>query len=398
MTRLLACCALCLVATTVRADDSASSVESFLHDGRFAEGETAMLLALDANPDDGEARFGLGVIQVLRAVENLGRALYDYGAVSERAHQRFLRLPVPANENPSAVSYRELGRVLDAFANDLDRAEATLARIRGDDVKLPLRLAKIPFDFTGTGEERTTLMEVLHRITDGRLKSEQENPDFRVHFDRGDVAWLRGYCHLLSGMVEGYRALDYEQTFAQRVGNVFPKVETSGATDGDAEWHAIRVVDAPRLRRMRLHLIAVCELNDETWAHIRRETDDDYEWLPAPQQTDHLGMPMTDELIDAWLAMMRQFEELLKGERLLPGSLLCIIDPDHDQSQGLNLRTLLDDPPVDLLNQQRIQEQGINAKYLEPESGKPLFDFNALFAVFRLLSGPFGTAQAIRLN
>jgi hypothetical protein len=89
------------------------------------------------------------MIQFARAVENFGRALYEYGAVSEKATQPFLRLPVPKNETPSTISYKALGRVLDAFAADLNRAEATLAGITDDTVKLRLRLglAKVTFDF-----------------------------------------------------------------------------------------------------------------------------------------------------------------------------------------------------------------------------------------------------------
>src|SRR5262245_7784808 len=162
MTRLLVLFTVSLVATPVfAADPPPPLAEKFLHDGKFADGETASLLALDADPKDDEARFGLGVIQFVRAVENLGKALYEYGAVSEKATQPFLRLPVPRNENPSAISYKALGRVLDAFAADLGRAEATLAGVKDDKVKLRLRLAKVAFDFAGTGKDRATLFDLL---------------------------------------------------------------------------------------------------------------------------------------------------------------------------------------------------------------------------------------------
>ena len=399
MTRLFVLFAVCSVAIPVRAaDPPPPQAERFLHDGRFADGETASLLALDANPSDDEARFGLGVIQFVRAVENLGKALYEYGAVSEKATQPFLRLPVPKNEKPSAISYKALGRVLDAFAADLDRAEATLAGVKDDKVKLRLRLSKITFDFAGTGKDRTTLLDLLTDLNGGRFDFQKANPDFRVHFDRGDVAWLRAYCHLLSAMVEGYRAVDVEARFERRVKRIFPKVEAP-AKKADPNWNGgLKVVDAPRLRRMRLHLVAVCELNRETWEHIRKETDDDYEWLPHPKQTDQLGLPLTDERIDAWLAMMKQWEELLKGERLVPSHLIRAVLVDHEQGQGLNLRKLLDDPPADLFNGERIRKKGIDAKYLEAENGRQVFDIQALIAVIRLFDGPFGFAYAARLN
>jgi hypothetical protein len=335
MTRLIVLCVVCTLAGPVWASDPPLPLaEDFLHDGRFAEGETALLLALDAHPADDEARFGLGVIQFMRAVENLGQALYEYGAVSEKANQPFLRLPVPRNEKPSAISYKALGRVLDPFATDLNRAEATLADRKDDNVKLRLRLAKINFDFAGTGEDRTTLIALLTKLNEGRqLEFQKANPDFRVHFDRGDVAWLRAYCHVLSAMVEGYRAMDEETGFEERVKEIFPKVEPTAKT-ADKDWTGVKLVDSPRLRRMRLHLVAVCELNRETWRHICAESDNDCEWLPHPKQTDQLGLPLTDQRIDGWLAMMNQWEGLLKGERLLPSNLLSMVCPGHEKGQG----------------------------------------------------------------
>ena len=409
MTRLLALVGACALVAQPRAADPPPLAqpraadplpplaERFLHEGKFAEGETASLLALDANPKDDETRFGLGMIQFARAVENLGRALYEYGAISDKATQPFLRLPVPRNEKPSTISYRALGRVLDAFATDLGRAETTLAGITDDQVKLRLRLAKIRFDFAGTGKDRTTLIELLNKLNGDRFQFQKTNPEFRVHFDRGDVAWLRAYCHLLSAMVEGYRAVDEEAGFEDRVKDVFPKVESSDRKVEDW-WQGLRVVDAPRLRRMRLHLVAVCELNCETWKYIRAETDDDYEWLPNSKQTDQLGLPLTDERIDRWLAMMEQWEGLLKGERLVPSWMIKFVHAGHPDGQGLNLKKLLDDPPADLLNVTRIQEKGIDAKYLEAEKGKKSFDPDAVLQVIRVFDGPFGFAYAARLN
>ena len=375
-----------------------SPAEKYLHSGKLADGETALLLTLDEKPTDDEARFGLGVVQFVRAVENLGRALYEYGAVSDKSNTPFLRLPVPKNEKPSAISYKALGRVLDAFAADLMRAEKTLAEITDDKVKLKLRLADIALDFTGRGDKRTKLLDLLTTLNGGRFDFQKKNPDLRAHFDRGDVAWLRAYCHLLAAGVEAYRSVDEEAGFEERVKDVFPKVEATGKK-ADPEWaNTLHVVDAPRLRRVRLHLVAVCELNRETWKHIRAETDDDFEWLPHPKQTDQLDLPLTDERIDAWLAMMEQWEGLLKGERLLAGMWIRFAYDKHPEGQGLNLKKLLDDPPADLFNFNRLKEQGIAAKYLEAEKGKKAFDLNAVVAVFNLLNGPFGFAYAARFN
>lgn len=45
--------------------------------------------------------------------------------------------------------------------------------------------------------------------------------------------------------------------------------------------------DASRLRRMLLHLVTVCELTRKTWEHMRRKTDDNYEWRPTGLRLRH---------------------------------------------------------------------------------------------------------------
>ena len=201
------------------------NAEKAMHDGRLADAERMLLLALDADPKDDRLRFQLGIVQVFRAVENLGKAMYEYGAVSENARQPFLRIPVPNNPKPATISYQKLGRVLDLFAFELRRAETSLAEITDDDVVLPLRLAPIQFDFSGREKQRVSLMKILERLNRQELPFAEKNPEFLVHFDRGDVAWLRAYCHLLCGMVEAYRSADEEAGFADRVSMVFPKIE-----------------------------------------------------------------------------------------------------------------------------------------------------------------------------
>ena len=81
MTRFLVVLFASLIAIPVFGQKSGSEYEvplseKFLHQGKFAEGETASLLALDKDAADDETRFGLGVIQVMRAVEKLGQSLY----------------------------------------------------------------------------------------------------------------------------------------------------------------------------------------------------------------------------------------------------------------------------------------------------------------------------------
>ncbi|MBN9119546.1 MAG: hypothetical protein J0I06_10375, partial [Planctomycetes bacterium] len=320
-------------------------VEKYLHAGELARGEQALTLALDKDPRDDRTRFALGMLQFVRAVERLGQALHQYGAQSENAWAPFLRIPVPHNDKPHAISYEALGRVFDVFLADLDRAERTLAGVTDDRVKLPLRLAGVRLDLTGAGKPTDKFIDVLVKLNRGRFEFQKDNPEFLVCFDRGDVAWLRAYCHLLSAMVEAYRALDLEAFFDERVKNVFPKVEPSKRKPEAGAETALVIADGVRFGRFRKHMLAVCELNRETWRFIRAETDDDHEWLPNAKQAGVLGLPVSDQRINGWLDMIDRLEELFKGERLISADLLTMIGLNTD-GKGLNVRTLLDDPPA----------------------------------------------------
>src|SRR5262249_10782718 len=94
----------------------------------------------------------------------------------------------------------------------------------------------------------------------------------------------------------------------------------------------------------RKHLLKVVELNRETWKHIRAETDDDDEWLPNAHQHGVLGLPVRDDMIDAWLSMLTELEALLEGRGGLPRFFF-----DNNTGTCLNLKTFLDDPPEKLV-------------------------------------------------
>lgn len=156
------------------------------------------------------------------------------------------------------------------------------------------------------------------------------------------------------------------------------------------------IADGVRLGRSRRHLLAVCKLNRETWAFIRAETDDDHEWLPNANQHGVIGLPVTDQMINRWLAMVDQLEGLLEGERLFPGNLLAFFYANTG-GKGLNVKTLLDDPPVSI-SAKELKTDGVDAKYLQANGTKPDFDFNVLFAVARMFDGPLGVAYMTWFN
>jgi hypothetical protein len=393
-----------LIATTVCCSFAqeplpTSEAEKFLHEGRFADGEVALLLSLDANPKDDNIRFGLAVVQLMRTVVDLGKSLHDYGLTNKNSWATFTRLPVPKNENPSTINYRELNQMVDLFRVGLSKVEATLAEIKDENVKLHLRLSSIQFDFSGKPEERVKLIDILKVLNNGRaFDFQKKNPELRIHFDRGDVAWLRAYCHLLSAIAHCYLAPDQEIGFEQRMKGLFPRIESSDRGKVENWSQDVKIVDRSRLRMARLDLISVAQLNRETWRFIRAETDDDFEWLPNTKQTDQLSLPVTDRQIDAWLAALKEVEDLFKGECLLPGEILALVVYKKDYTgRGLNFKTLFDDPPVDF-SYDRIQKEGIAEKYLEDLKNKRPVNVMMLIQAFELFNGPFGFARAARMN
>ncbi|MFO0892917.1 MAG: hypothetical protein U0790_27735 [Isosphaeraceae bacterium] len=96
-----------LVATTLptpTARAQAPRIEAFLVSGKLADGEAAMVEALKADPKDDQARFGLGVVQFLRAVEGRMQAFYRHGLLAGIAGGGLLppltNLPIAPNPRP----------------------------------------------------------------------------------------------------------------------------------------------------------------------------------------------------------------------------------------------------------------------------------------------------------
>ena len=356
-------------------------VEQYLHSGELAKGQQEIERALAAAPHDDQLRFSLGLLRFVRGVERLGQSFHEYGLKSEHQDVPFLRLPVPANPDPAAIRYSDFRRVLDEFRRDLMDAEGVLAQIADDQVSLPLRLAEIHLDLDGDGTANDRFVDVLRKIMRRDADFLHDNPAFLVRFDRGDVAWLRAYCHLLASMVDIYLALDTQAFFDLWADEAFAKPKNAFTGTTEERWQKMqeagrvtRIVEPARLDRFRRHVIQVAELNRETWKHIRAETDDDFEWLPNSKQQGVLRMPVRDDMIDAWLRSVTEIESLMNGKKLLP-----ILWRDA-AGKGINLKTLLEDPPVDF-NWEELAKSGLPEKYLE--DGPPV-DFRVFFVVLQV--------------
>jgi len=350
-------------------DSKAPLVEKFLLDGHLAPGEKALQTHLKAHTGDDQARFGLGLLQSLRALEHLMQDLFRFGfrdLSTSGARLPIVQLPVPVNPNPQRLSYVQARKIVQNLVDDLSQAEVTLSGISDPDVKLPIHFGLIHLDLNGDGQigQDEELWQVYSRISGGRQIKEKQAQKFLICFDRGDVHWLRGYCHLIMAMSEIYLAYDSKESFECNAHLFFRKVDSPyrflsegkhvhniGRDDMDivdviSLIHLIRwQVEKPEKMELALHhLEAMVEQSKQSWKWILSETDDDHEWLPNPKQSGVIpGMEVRPEMISAWQDLMEETGKLLAGHVLIPFW-------RGDGRTGVNMRNVFLHPrPLDLV-------------------------------------------------
>lgn len=312
---------------------------------------------IDAGGADAQdARFALGVAQVLGAVEQLGRGLYELGPRNDTLVRGLplLRLPVPENPDPPVVTIDDLNRLLERFTADLAAARTTLEAIEGEvSLTLPLTQLALDFDADGVTGEKERLGDVLFELRMINPRPTAVSAKYYVvDFDYADVQWLIAYTHLLSAMAEFGLAWDASELFAhaghllfQRTDSPYDFLRGTGGfnlsyasiTDFAAFLHTARVPlrDPNRLENVRNHLLAAVEGSRRTMQLIQGERDRGREWIPGPHQSAALpNIVVTQEIIDSWLAFLDDAEAVLEGKRLIP---FWRADDGH----GLNLRRAL---------------------------------------------------------
>ena len=338
--------------------------EKYLISGDLAGGQQALGAILKDHPDDAGARFGLGTIQFVRAVEHLVQGFFKHGLQPELTGGMipFARLPVPLNPRPEPIAYADLCGLFKDLIADLATAEATLALVKGDAVTLPIHFGLVRLDLNGDGKatEDETLWKLYARINPQVQQGKDvgaEAAGFRIVFDRGDVAWLRGYCHLLMTLSEVYLAHDAQSLFEHTAHLFFLKPTTpfpflkndpkavanfeAGLIGDVASFvHLLHfpVKEPARLTAALQHLEAVIALSRESWKFYMAETDDDHEWIPNPKQDTVMpGGKVTAELVKGWLDFLDEAEAILTGKKLMPFW-------RGGEKRGVNLRSVFTEP------------------------------------------------------
>jgi hypothetical protein len=384
-----------LIAANLGFAQDRPAIEAWLSEGSLAEAERMAKRALDARPAEDQARFELGMVRFLMAVERLAQGLHRHGAGNDdqlRTNARqlipFLRLPVPPNPNPQPIDLAKFRALLERFRTDALEVEKLLSELGKGEVLLPLRVGMIRMDLNADNkpEPGETFWRIFSGYTGGRV-SETDARNFVIRFDRADAVWLQGYCHLLAAMADMILAHDLSRPFTLAAPVLFPDPKRVNPFRSDAFADSIidsialvhslemRVIEPERLKRARGHLLSMIRLSRVMWDEIAAEKDTELEWIPAPHQTGAIpGVRVNEEMVRTWKVFLDESERALEGKTLVPHWRL----PDD---RGINLRRLFDEPvPFDLVNW--IHGVGL-ADRVEKGERMPRDLFNRLENVFR---------------
>lgn len=344
--------------------DEAARAETIkaLDSGKLEDGAVALTAMFTADGLNDDARFGLGIIRFVQAIEHLSQGLYRYGLQPPRSFvMPIVRLPVPENPNPEPVDYKKFREILLTFVADLTAAEKVLARVNASDVKIPIDLSSVRYDANGDGTigEDERFISVMARVMEVETEELGHSDTLTVAFDRADAFWLRGYSHVLMALGEFLLAYDWHESFDDSFHVFFPKAHSpfqeALAPPGEGMFSSevaiadlisflhIRwpIAEPRRMRAVREHLKAMVSLSRDNWAAIMAETDNDREWIPNPSQKAITGTQITSDQIDAWHKVLDEFDALLDGDKLMP---------HWRMNQGINLRKVFEKPtPFDLV-------------------------------------------------
>ena len=177
-------------------------------------------------------------------------------------------------------------------------------------------------------------------------------------------------------LARDYNAIGRKRRALERKRNGNEHRQIGSVMDLIAGFHLLSfdVATPSLIDEARQHLIRVTELNRQTWALARAETDDDREWLPNAKQTPPFGArPVSNDVVDAWIATLDTVRDVLTGNKLVR----------HPRfHRGVNLaRFLKETRRMDVI---LIGTGHALSPYLE--TGKPTVDADT----FRALTQPLG--------
>ncbi len=335
--------------------NGAPLVEAYLVSGKLSDGEKKIRELLKERPEDDQARMSLAVLQFFQMIEHFGQGLYELGPRQEFAGSFEIGLPwnpfqnmsLPDNPNPQVVQLQDLHRLVQRMIDDLAQLDTTLAQIKSNDVKLPLRLFRFNLDINQDGRIgpaenlKSFYGQYLGDFPDGRdaNRARRRRPeDIVVVFDRADVEWLRGYSSLLRGAGELFLAYDQTELWDVIASRTFKKPdikykflleeEKAGLQDINhqvldliASIHNARfpLKHADRVKKAQQHFKQTIAHSRIMWKLVNSETDNDREWLPsASQQAAITNIRITGRMTNTWGEFLDECQAILEGKKLIP--------------------------------------------------------------------------------
>lgn len=226
---------------SVASSDLVEKVQNNLYAGKTAAAAAAAQDRLAGAPDDNQARFALGVVQFIQAIEGFGQALHRYGLRTSNGRDLglpFQNIPVPENPDPEKMTYEAIREILATFVADLKTAERTLGRVGNGAIDFPINIGLIRLDLDSDGEtsDEEVFWRIFKAVAGFPWLDEERAGQLLIDFDESDVPWLRGYSNLLMAVAEFMRAHDWQVAFETTFHGLFPKAGLPfGLAERDAE-------------------------------------------------------------------------------------------------------------------------------------------------------------------
>lgn len=331
-------------------------LDGFIRDGRFRDGMAAYVV-----PANDAERFSLAMLEALDGLQQFVAGFNKLGINLELARSGlpFLRVigPKPQQQSNDVATPENVSALFIDLKTSLQRANATLSKVRGEDFGVTVNVSQARMDLDGDGivGSNEMVLAAMGRPL-GLPVRDADGQDVVIRFDSADAVWLKGYTHFLSGVLGVLTAYDWMPVWNQCAHVVFrnplpaPPIakhsaamgheNMSQAADLIAAVHEMRLelVRKNGLRQARDDFRAMIECSRICWKRVLSETDDDHEWLPSPTQTGPGGAKVTAQQIEGWQHVLNELDAILKGDKLLPHWRL-------KPGEGINIDKLVNSPP-----------------------------------------------------
>jgi hypothetical protein len=316
----------------------AHPLDYYLRDGRIQDGLDAF-----ASPKNDKEKFSLAVLQALDGLQQFSAGSCHLGVRHDfiNGSLPFFRVMMPGpggvQSSNEVATPEKVAALFDNLRVSLKQANQTLAGIDYKEFMVEVNLSKIRADLNGDGivaPDEFVMTKLAPAL--GIAQPSTNTPDVIIHFDSADAAWLKGYTHLLTGLLDVLESYDWRPVWNQCADIVFqnpnpapPLSRFTRTEQGEmfSRWadliaalHDMRleVVDPDGLAKAQKEFLAMIGCSRTCWQRVLAEKDDDHEWLPSPSQTGPGGSKVTQAQIDGWMRIMDESEAVLLGKKLLP--------------------------------------------------------------------------------